>query len=738
MDIFVISDYTPHRAPQLPLRKTCPSPRTGMVRAGRWPLARAPPLAGAAPASAPKWAPRRAPRGPFWGRIGASEGRAEAGGRAPPPPTATFKPSAAAAAAAAAATSTSTRSSVARSSSGQLRARGGVWGGGPRSLPVLYLSGRPGPRRAAQRATSYRAVLRLAKRALRVCDRGRAARVAPLKCLLSVSALHGSDCLRPSLFRAGGSTYRGSQCVPAMTTYSFPILNNNEILLCLHELEVNFSEDHLMKPNEESVRPMYSSLVQMLVGVSREELQQPVFGAIDALEFPELHDDSIGTLAFGRALCRLMEAAGVADFSLHDISKPDPQRLRRHLSALINFAKFREEKLSMYQELQENADVANEKRSELDQQNAKLKAELRRLEEAQQKEAAEVASVEAQCGTLTQQISDLNGEQNTIQEDVRQMKAKTTELSDTLANTKFALVNAHQEAERLQTQIVQSPDKLAALVRSLEENALREKKLTEDAEASSKELLNRLDVVRRVRSPHGPLLGESHPYDLHGSEAHPSWGTGGKGHSEDDHAHGGGPGRGEQTQGRGARDQGRTLLPAWARVVHFCRAGSVETCPTEKLTRTPPLLSCATLRQASIQHITRQISSAKEKLVRLEHSSALKKEQAQAHLQTARQACEDAMSRAGEQEKRQKEIEAATHILQQRKKVRAHWTLSPCARCLSSLTESTCHTVKQDMIKAHTQETEDILSQYNLLREQVQDYHKTLNMAMASWDPIKA
>lgn len=34
----------------------------------------------------------------------------------------------------------------------------------------------------------------------------------------------------------------------------------------------------------------------------------------------------------------------------------------------------------MYQELQENADVANEKRSELDQQNAKLKAELRRLE----------------------------------------------------------------------------------------------------------------------------------------------------------------------------------------------------------------------------------------------------------------------------------------------------------------------------------------------------------------------
>jgi hypothetical protein len=34
--------------------------------------------------------------------------------------------------------------------------------------------------------------------------------------------------------------------------------------------------------------------------------------------------------------------------TLQDIYKPDPQRLRRHLSAVINFAKFREEKLVAY------------------------------------------------------------------------------------------------------------------------------------------------------------------------------------------------------------------------------------------------------------------------------------------------------------------------------------------------------------------------------------------------------
>lgn len=38
--------------------------------------------------------------------------------------------------------------------------------------------------------------------------------------------------------------------------------------------------------------------------------------AIDALEFPELHDESIPALAFIRHLTRLMQAAGVRDFSL--------------------------------------------------------------------------------------------------------------------------------------------------------------------------------------------------------------------------------------------------------------------------------------------------------------------------------------------------------------------------------------------------------------------------------------
>ena len=55
-----------------------------------------------------------------------------------------------------------------------------------------------------------------------------------------------------------------------------------------------------------------------------------------------------------------------------DICKPDPARLRRNLSGIINFAKFREEKLAPYAEVQEEADALLDEAARLEDHNARL------------------------------------------------------------------------------------------------------------------------------------------------------------------------------------------------------------------------------------------------------------------------------------------------------------------------------------------------------------------------------
>ena len=53
-----------------------------------------------------------------------------------------------------------------------------------------------------------------------------------------------------------------------------------------------------------------------LCALPREEQQQPVFMAIDALDFPELHDESIPHMAFLKNCTRLLASAGVRDFNM--------------------------------------------------------------------------------------------------------------------------------------------------------------------------------------------------------------------------------------------------------------------------------------------------------------------------------------------------------------------------------------------------------------------------------------
>ena len=47
---------------------------------------------------------------------------------------------------------------------------------------------------------------------------------------------------------------------------------------------------------------------------------------------------------------KLMVASGIHDFGLKDIFKPEPNRLRMILSAIINFAKYREDKIAVFNE----------------------------------------------------------------------------------------------------------------------------------------------------------------------------------------------------------------------------------------------------------------------------------------------------------------------------------------------------------------------------------------------------
>lgn len=76
-----------------------------------------------------------------------------------------------------------------------------------------------------------------------------------------------------------------------------------------------------------------------------------------------------------------------------DLFKPEPARLKEHLSALINFSRFRDEKLEGYTQLTSKTDELLGHKQDLEDTMATLQQRLASLREQQQQQEPVVLKV---------------------------------------------------------------------------------------------------------------------------------------------------------------------------------------------------------------------------------------------------------------------------------------------------------------------------------------------------------
>lgn len=203
-----------------------------------------------------------------------------------------------------------------------------------------------------------------------------------------------------------------------------------------------------------------------------------------------------------RALNKLLVAAGVHEgFTLRDLIKPEPARLRRNLSAIINFQKFREEKIEAW--------AGHGRRTvELEAAKAALEAERRDLESALTREknlrameAPAIADLARTVAALAETKADLEATAGRLTASLAEQKATVAELIDGAAtmDAKAKLVeDAHaalaataSDAASLQcrsevvAKATKDVRKTLTLLAELETEVLRLKKVHKEAKAKA-------------------------------------------------------------------------------------------------------------------------------------------------------------------------------------------------------------------------------------------------------------
>jgi len=236
------------------------------------------------------------------------------------------------------------------------------------------------------------------------------------------------------------------------------------------------------------------------MGLRREDIRLPDFEDLGVVEHAELYEASTTEMIFNQALLKMMHVCGVHDFSLRDVVKPDYPRVRRHFSAIINFAKFREERLERYQQYITEEDQLLDRKFKTEEEHARMEEQLVNLHTSMERDRPAVDRLTKEVEELENSIKDMMAQREALDAKKHDIKQKATDVTDRLNQAKIDHELEAQENQRLQQQIVRSPARLKKETEEQEAELAAERENVVQQERKSRDLLVKLNSLEKVEA----------------------------------------------------------------------------------------------------------------------------------------------------------------------------------------------------------------------------------------------
>lgn len=331
--------------------------------------------------------------------------------------------------------------------------------------------------------------------------------------------------------RSGGLTFSGSRN-HFLHRDEFPILDFKELSVCLQGCDFIANEELVSRPSPQYIRTLFEQLLDTFMGFSPEYCVATTKSLLKgdengsnqgAIEDDGNNDDIADTmhnLVLFRATNSLLQTCGVYDFRLTDLMRPEPQRIRRILSAVINYARFREEHLRECEPLVRVCEGNIEEARKVEETNIALANNIDklkgRLQEEKTNEETHNKSTLVQLNNynarLEQELKKLQNSQETLKHEHAQYKETKTRLYEKLEDHHYLIGESMREVEKLKGYTSADASLLRRIISDLKshlqqceeqlreiEQALRNKnKTVESVEAVEDELRNLIKIVQEV------------------------------------------------------------------------------------------------------------------------------------------------------------------------------------------------------------------------------------------------
>lgn len=299
----------------------------------------------------------------------------------------------------------------------------------------------------------------------------------------------------------------------------FPLLDFKEISVCLQSCEFTANEELVSKPTSQYIRSLTEQLLDTFMGVSVDSIEQKVKayrlkdnevnsivnGATQSDEANKettstINDTSLSLIVMFRAANEFYSMCGITDFSLIDLMKPDSQRIRRILSAVVNFARFREENSIDIENLVALCEGNLGKIKSINDENIAVQNNIDKLKnELESYEAkTNLKQINIYNTKLENELKKLKRQQELLTNEHAQYKNEKTRLIEKLEDSNYLIIEANNQIENLKDYDKINLEVLQKIIEDLKANYKSYQDTLSDYDIKNRNVLITIESVQAL------------------------------------------------------------------------------------------------------------------------------------------------------------------------------------------------------------------------------------------------
>ena len=241
--------------------------------------------------------------------------------------------------------------------------------------------------------------------------------------------------------------------------FTFDILEYDDILQGLNAARIDVKEANLKFPKPVTITQIYRKYLMVLASFDDEsQLEHPHLAT--NIEAPQELRSGFVFLNFWRNMVLLAKSAAIDQFSLTDLFKPDKSRVQYILSGLINIAFFREDRLAMFQQLQEELNQKIRENEEMEMQVQAYENRIRAKQNERMDQRNEIEAMENTKRQLLMKISETEEARTGLDDYLTKLKSEEAAVRAKLDAQKKESARILEELNTLKIQLDLSPDEI--------------------------------------------------------------------------------------------------------------------------------------------------------------------------------------------------------------------------------------------------------------------------------------